>query len=411
MNTACKVFPTVFILNPLTGDLIGSAKSGDIGQSLIEVMATDIVGESASTSFLLHVHNVNDAPSVSEISDDVEDQGAYHEIDAASYFTDIDYDIPNATEALSFSASGLPSSYTIDSATGLISGTSTNGDVGEHEVTVTGSDLENESVSSTFTLSVTNVNDAPSVSEISDDVEDQGAYHEIDAAGYFTDIDYDIPNATEALSFSASGLPASYTIDSATGLISGTSTNGDVGEHEVTVTGSDLENESVSSTFTLSVANVNDAPTVSEISDDVENQGAYHEIDAASYFTDIDYDIPNATEALSFSASGLPASYTINSATGLISGISTNDDVGEHEVTVTGSDLENESVSSTFTLSVANVNDAPTVSEISDDVENQGAYHEIDAASYFTDIDYDITNATEALSFSASGLPASYTIK
>ena len=131
-----------------------------------------------------------------------------------------------------------------------------------YDVTVRVSD---GTLADTQAISVTvfNVNEAP---VLATSIPDQRAIEDLAfnfsvGSGTFTD-----PDASDTLTFQAalgSGepLPAWLSFNTLTGLFSGTPTNGDVGVITVRVTATDVASASVSGTFTLTVANVNDAPT------------------------------------------------------------------------------------------------------------------------------------------------------
>ena len=57
-------------------------------------------------------------------------------------------------------------------------------------------------------------------------------------------------------------VPSWLSFDETTGVLSGTPTNDDVGDHTVLLTVSDAAGESDTDSFTITVANTNDAPTI-----------------------------------------------------------------------------------------------------------------------------------------------------
>ena len=106
----------------------------------------------------------------------------------------------------------------------------------------------------TVTMTVTPVNDAPVAAPAANQTGTDGAVDSYNAGALFTDVD----NAS--LAFSASGLPAGLSISSATGLISGTidshaSTGGTSGVYSVTVTATDASGALATTTFTWAIAN------------------------------------------------------------------------------------------------------------------------------------------------------------
>jgi Ca2+-binding RTX toxin-like protein len=101
-------------------------------------------------------------------------------------------------------------------------------------------------------------------------------------AGAFAD-----PDAGDTLTYSAEGLPAWLSFDAETATFSGTPAQADVGGVEVTVTATDGGGLSVEDTFTITVANVNDAPVASASSATVLNGAS---VAAASLFSVTDED-------------------------------------------------------------------------------------------------------------------------
>ena len=82
---------------------------------------------------------------------------------------------------------------------------------------------------------------------------------------------------------------------------------------------------------------------------------------------------PDAAEELTFSLITAPAFLSINSNTGEISGTAlTDDDAGDHTVTVQVADLNNATDQQTYTLTVTAVNDLPVVGDIPDQTIYEG---------------------------------------
>ncbi|MDQ8183917.1 putative Ig domain-containing protein, partial [Pelagicoccus sp. SDUM812005] len=118
----------------------------------------------------------------------------------------------------------------------------------------------------TFSIEVENTNDGPVATAIANQSVDEDSAFGLDAAANFSDVD-----AGDILTYSATlengdPLPSWLSIDSETGLISGTPENGDVGNISVTVTATDEAGSSASDTFSIQVENTNDGPTVSSTS-------------------------------------------------------------------------------------------------------------------------------------------------
>lgn len=156
-------------------------------------------------------------------------------------------------------------------------------------------------------------------------------------------------------------LPAWLTLtdnNDGTATLEGTPTNDDVGTigNDVDIEIADTGGRTNNQTFTIDVANVNDAPTViMPVGDIALNQGDMVNIDATPVFEDIDGDV------LSYSIAGQPASISIDSVTGIVSGTLDANDVANSPfaVSITATDPGMESVSDNFMLTVNDIADAP----------------------------------------------------
>ena len=117
-----------------------------------------------SAALELPAPDTNSTPTlVSAIAD-----ASTNEDSAYSYDTSVNFSDPD-NDALTYSATledgaALPTWLTIDSETGVLSGTPDNDDTGLISVTVTATDTADASVSDTFYLTVENINDAPTLS-------------------------------------------------------------------------------------------------------------------------------------------------------------------------------------------------------------------------------------------------------
>lgn len=163
-------------------------------------------------------------------------------------------------EPLTLSAEVLPSWLSFDPATGLVSGTPGNENVGDTlvklKVTDGSIDLFQE-----YTLTVTNVNDPPEITSTpSVTTIDQGETFSYTMEA--TDVD-----EGDEVTLSAPGLPSWMTFDPATGVLEGTPSNDQVqysvdSTFDISLEATDKSSESVTQEFTLTVINVNDLPEV-----------------------------------------------------------------------------------------------------------------------------------------------------
>jgi len=181
-------------------------------------------------------------------------------------------------------------------------------------------------------------------------------------ADTFADVD-----SGDSLSYSAtqadnSPMPAWLAFNPATRGFSGTPLNGDVGVLSLKLTATDLWGASAATSFTVTVANTNDAPTVAHpVADQaVAEKAAFNFTVSADTFADVDAGDMLSYQATRADGSALPAWLAFNAATRTFSGTPQRADVGVLNVKITATDSANASVADTFTLSVASTNHPPT---------------------------------------------------
>ena len=145
-----------------------------------------------------------------------------------------------------------------------------------------------------------------------------------------------------------------------TATLAGTPLNADVGGNSVVLQVADTAGATDTQSFTVTVANTNDDPTVATaISDASTDEDAAYSLDISSNFADVD-----AGDTLSYTATGMPTTLTMSTA-GVLSGTPVNADVGVHTIVVTATDDATTagSVTDTFELTVVNTND-PTLGSV-----------------------------------------------
>ena len=158
-----------------------------------------------------------------------------------------------------------------------------------YSVTVTATDSGSLTTTEDFTVNVNNLNDAPTlVNAIADqNVDEDSALSFTVPADAFNDEDGDTLTYTATLSDS-SALPSWLSFDAATQTFSGTPLNGDVGAINVTVTATDTAGLAVNDTFSITVANTNDAPTAVALSATAIDENSAGAVVGTLTTTDVD---------------------------------------------------------------------------------------------------------------------------
>ncbi len=261
--------------------------------------------------------------------------------------------------ALQYAATGLPNGLSIHPNTGVISGTPNHAAYlgSPHSVTITVTDDDGDSSNASFTWTITSTNAAPTLAPISDVTVDEGATFTVTAVGD----DDDLP--VDTLTYGLDTAPPGATINPSSGVIAWSTDEDDgPGTYAFTVTVSDdaIPPASASRAFTVTVDEVNEAPALDLVLDQVSGIG-----DAVSLpMIAIDDDRPDNT--LLYSAIGLPDGLSINPASGTISGTTQSAGTSAVAVTVRDDGIPVLSDTITFSWEVVAGNRAPVLAPIAD---------------------------------------------
>ena len=306
---------------------------------------------------------VNHAPTVATpLADQIVPEDAPLSIQVpANSFVDQD-----ANDVLTYSASlangiALPTWLTFDATTATFSGTPDDAQVGTLDLQVTANDQGLLSISDVFTLTVTNINEAPTVTAplANQTAVEDSVFTFAVPGSTFTDVDQ-VHGDTLTYSASLAGggnLPAWLSFDPITQTFSGTPGNSHVGTLAVTVTATDSGNLSTSSGFTLAVQNVNDAPTVAApiVDHTAAEDSAFVLTIPTTTFADADVIHGDVLMYSATLATGnpLPTWLSFNSSTRTFSGTPGAGDTGTLQIAVTATDSGTLSATDQFALVIS----------------------------------------------------------
>jgi hypothetical protein len=335
--------PAGLTIDATTGVISGTLTNQSAGTFTVTVNASD-GANTGSATFQWTVADTT-TPAVTPPANQTNNEG---DVVTGVTVTATDAD----GDPLTFSATNLPAGLTINATTGVISGTLAAGSAGTYTVDVSASDGFNTGTAS-FTWTVVNPN-TPVVTPPAAQTNNEG-----DVVSGVT------VTATggngNPLTFSATNLPPGLAINATTGEITGTLTGQSAGTYTVAVQATD-GTDTGHATFQWTVADTT-TPAVTPPANQTNNEG---DVVTGVTVTATDAD----GDALTFSATNLPAGLTINATTGVISGTLAAGSAGTYTVTVNASDGFNTGTAS-FTWTVVNPN-APVVTPPADQTNNHG---------------------------------------
>ena len=255
---------------------------------------------------------------------------------------------PTLTEA-----GTLPSGVTFSSSngTGTLSGTPAAGTAGSYPLTFAASNGVGTAASQSFTLTVNQASQAPTITSAS------STTFTVGTAGTFTVTTTGSPTPTLT---ETGTLPSGVTFSSSngTGTLSGTPAAGTAGSYPLTFAASNGVGTAASQSFTLTVNQASQAPTITSASSTTFTVGT------AGTFTVTTTGSPTPTLT---ETGTLPSGVTFSSSngTGTLSGTPAAGTAGSYPLTFAASNGVGTAASQSFTLTVNQASQAPTITSAS----------------------------------------------
>jgi len=311
-----------------------------------------------SEDFTVTINDINDAPTlVTALTDqsNAEDAAFSFTIPSGT-FNDEDGDTITYTATLS-DGNALPSWLSLDGSTGVFTGTPLNDDVGVINVTVTASD-GTLSVTDSFALTVVNTNDAPTAISLSATAIDENSSGTI--IGDLTTSDVDVGD-THTYSLSGADADSFDIVNGQLKLKAGISANYETkSTYALTVTTTDGSGSTFTQSFSITINDVNEAPTAIALSAAAIDENATGAVVGTLTTTDED-----GGDSVTYTLSGADAASfeVVNGELKLKSDVSADHETQtSYSVTVTATDSGELTTSEDFTVTVNNLNDnSPTI--------------------------------------------------
>ncbi|MDP1678345.1 MAG: putative Ig domain-containing protein [Bacteroidota bacterium] len=347
-----------------TGLISGTPRGKNVGtDSLVTVRVTDGKGGIASASYNVKVSHTNHLPQFVSIADTtaIEDSLYTYVVNAT------DQDTLLFGDYIRYKLLVKPLWLTIDSITGLISGTPSLIHAQDTIVAIQTFDNKGGISTQQYTLKVEHINHLPEFASnpLEQIAEDSLYSYQVIA----TDQDQLLFNDT--LYYRLRVSPQWMSIDSTTGLITGTPRGKDVGDTAVTVRVRDGKGGVILQSFNVTVTHTNHLPVfVTSILPNAIEDTLYTTIVRAS-----DQDSLLFGDQVKYKLVIKPTWLTIDSITGTLSGTSSGLNVRDTTVTVQAYDNKGGTINKTFVLTVQHINHSPVFVSVPDTIGKEDSVY------------------------------------
>ena len=265
--------PAWLSLDAGTGTISGTPGNGDVGQTDITLKVTNSIGKFDQQTFTLTVINTNDLPIFASTPNTVATVNALYSYQVA--VTDID---PGGSVEVAYTAG--PSWLSWDPVNLLLQGivplTASGSSL---TVVLTATDDQNAQAIQSFDIVVNATLDTPQITSTPPTTVNEDSL-------YTYQLLYNNSPLYDPQVVSAEQIPAWLSLDTATGTISGTPRNSDVGQTDIILKVTNSIGKFSTQSYTLTVLNTNDAPIFTSTPGTVTTVNATYTYQAA--VTDID---------------------------------------------------------------------------------------------------------------------------
>jgi hypothetical protein len=343
------------------------------GVATITVVVTDSSGGSASDTFILTVNAVNDPPSISALGPITLRANSSTNLT----FTVADIDSPVSSlvvTSTSLNTVLIPNSGLVvggSGATRTLMITPAPNQYGASTIRISVRDAGGASVTNTFLVTVVDVNFPPAIS----DILDRSGAEDAPVTIPFTVSDSETAAGNLAVTAASSNpalIPNSAIVFGGSGAnrtITLTPLRNQTGAASITVTVIDANGSEASDGFLLTITNLNDLPTISGLPSITINEDT-----ATGPLSFTVGDVETASGSLSVTATSsnaglVPSGNIVPGGSGADRTITITplpDQFGTTTITLTVNDGNGGATNTSFLLTVAAVNDAPTLAPITD---------------------------------------------
>ena len=273
------------------------------------VKATDTAGNFATQAYQQTINTV--APTVTGGTVTIT---AVNEGTSPTYDVDTDFTYPTgstrkSSAAYAVQSGSLPTGLSLNADSGVISGTPTNGGF---TFTIRGTDTDGDTADQSYSWTINNVVPTSDGGTVTITAINEGVAANYDVNNNFT---FATGSALSAFSLVSGSLPTGTSLNTSSGVISGTATHNNT--YTFTVRATDTDGDTVDQAYTFTINNVVPTSDGGTVTITAINENASGNYDVDNNFT---FAAGSTFSAYAVQSGSLPSGLSLNTSTGVISG-------------------------------------------------------------------------------------------
>jgi len=310
------------------------------------IKVTDTSGGTATQDYQQTINTV--APTVTGGTVTI---GAVSEAGAMSYDVDTDFTFGTGStfSAYSLQSGTLPSGTSLNTSTGVISGTA--GNVSSNTAytfTIRGTDTDGDTVDQSYSWTINTITPTSTGGTVTISNTSEGA-----SASYDVDTNFSYPTGStfSAYSLQSGSLPNGLSLNTTSGVISGTA--GNSGSASFTIRATDTDGDVKDQAYSWVINNVVPTSTGGTVTISAVNEGSSASYDVDTNFT---FTTGSTFSAYSLLSGSLPSGLSFNTSTGVISGtMGTVSSDTAYSFTIRGTDTDGDTADQAYSWTITNV--------------------------------------------------------
>jgi hypothetical protein len=360
------------------GLLTGTPGAGTSGPHSVNFTVTDAIGDSVSVSLSLTIN----APPPSITGPASLPAGT-----VGAAYGPVTFTATGGTGTFSWSATGLPNGLSINSSTGVLSGTPSAGSQGAYNPQFTVTSGSTANVTKSLTIN-------PAATPLS--ITGPGSLSPGTVGVTYGSVSFSATGGSGGYTWTASGLPVGLAINLNTGLLSGVPAAGSQGSYNPQFIVKDSSNNTALTALTLVIS-------AASVNLSITGPGSLSPGTVGVTYGSVSFSATGGSGGYTWTATGLPNGLTINLNTGVLSGVPAAGSQGSYNPQFVVKDSSNNTALATLTLTI-------NATSTSLSIVGPGSLSTGTVGAAYGPVTFSATGGSGGYTWTATGLPNGLTI-